>query len=74
MELIEELRRSGSYLSTKEVMKLIRVRRNTLCEWVRTGRIPAIRCGNGYLFDPRALADWLQLRKTLVSPTKRVVA
>ena len=64
MDLIEELRRTDSFLTTKDVMKLLQVGRNTLCEWVRAGRIPAIRSGNGYLYDPRLLADWLFERST----------
>ena len=47
MELIDELRKRKTYLSTIEVMMLLRVTRNTLCEWVRTGRITAVRRGNG---------------------------
>ena len=64
MELIDELRRRETYLSTVEVMSLLLVTRGTLCDWVRTGRITAIRRGNGYLFDPRMLADWLEQRTT----------
>jgi excisionase family DNA binding protein len=64
MELTDELRQRKTYLSTIEVMILLRVTRNTLCEWVRTGRITAVRRGNGYLFDPRMLADWLEQRTT----------
>jgi excisionase family DNA binding protein len=64
MELIQMLRVRESFLSTKEVMTLIKVGRGTLCGWVRSGRIPAIRKGNAYLFDPRKLAKWLAERET----------
>jgi excisionase family DNA binding protein len=64
MDLVQELRQRGTFLSTVEVMSLIHVTRGTLCEWVRTGRINAIRTGNAYLFDPRRLADWLTERTT----------
>jgi excisionase family DNA binding protein len=64
MELIDGLRQRKTYLSTVEVMSLLRVTRNTLCDWVRTGRITAVRRGNGYLFDPQILADWLEQRTT----------
>jgi excisionase family DNA binding protein len=64
VELIEELRRRRTYLSTREVMELLQVTRNTLCEWVRRGRIAAIRVGNAYVFDPHLLADWLGKRQT----------
>ena len=65
MDLIEELRRRDNFLSTREVMDLLQVTRNTLCEWVRTGRLVAIRVGNGYLYDPRILAAWLTKRQTV---------
>jgi Glycosyl hydrolases family 31/Domain of unknown function (DUF5110) len=42
LELIEELKQMKRYLSTREVMKLIGVRRTTLCAWVRAGKISAI--------------------------------
>ncbi len=63
LELIEELKQMKRYLSTREVMKLIGVRRTTLCAWVRAGTISAIRVGNGYLFDPHILAEWLAERE-----------
>jgi excisionase family DNA binding protein len=64
MELIDELRQMERYLSTREVMNLLGIRRTTLCQWVRAGRISAIRLGKGYVFDPRKLAGWLTERET----------
>jgi excisionase family DNA binding protein len=66
MDLVQELRQRGTYLSTAEVMSLLDTSRGTLCEWVRVGRISAVRKGNAYLFDPRRLADWLSERTTNV--------
>ena len=70
MNLIDELKTRQSYLSTKEVMVLLQKTRNTLCDWVRTGRMPAIRIGNEYLYDPHVVADWLTKRQTVKPPTK----
>jgi excisionase family DNA binding protein len=64
MSLIEDLRGQRQYLTTKEVMRLLRVGRNTLCGWVRAGRIPAIRTAGGYRFDPFVLTVWLAERTT----------
>jgi excisionase family DNA binding protein len=64
MSLIEELRKRDTFLTTKEVMTLLNKRRNTICDWVRAGRLSAIRAGNEYLFDPRILAEWLAARTT----------
>ncbi len=71
MNLIEELRGRTTYLVTIEVMALIGVTRNTLCDWVRTGKLSAIRMGNAYLFDPYTLADWLEERKTKTPALRR---
>jgi excisionase family DNA binding protein len=65
MELIDELRQLERYLSTREIMNLFGVRRTTLCQWVRAGRISAIRLGNRYMFDPHNLASWLAARETV---------
>ena len=65
MDLIQELRQRTAYLSTKEMMELLQKNRNTLCNWVRRGRIPAIRIDNEYLYDPRLIADWLTKRQTV---------
>ena len=64
MDLIEELKRRQSYLSTCEVMALLNKTRNTVCAWVRMGRLPATRVGNEYLYDPRLIAEWLEKRQT----------
>ena len=64
MDLIQELRLRTSFLTTKEVMKLLQLQRNTVCDWANTGRIPAVRTPSGYRFDPSVLADWLVARST----------
>jgi excisionase family DNA binding protein len=64
MNLIDQLRERKTFLSTVEVMDLLRITRNTLCDWVRRGRLIAVRVGNAYLYDPQMLADWLEGRKT----------
>ena len=73
MDLIEELRQRTTYVSTKELMGLLQVTRNTLCEWVRMGRLVAIRVGNAYLYDPRILAEWLEERQTVKTRSERPV-
>ncbi len=64
MSLSEELRSRESFLTTVEVMNLLQKTRAALCERVRSGRIPAVRDGNAYLFDPRELAEWIEARST----------
>jgi len=67
MDLIDELAQRQSFLSTKDVMILLKKTRNTLCQWVRSGKLPAVRVGNEYLYDPRVLADFLNARQTALS-------
>ena len=45
MTLIEQLGKRDRFLTTTEVMKLLKLRRNTLCAWIRAGRITAVRTG-----------------------------
>lgn len=71
-DLIEDLRQRENYLTSKEVMELLQVTRNTLCHWVRARRMVAIRGGNGYRYDPRVMADWLSKRETSTASARRV--
>lgn len=64
MSLVGELRQRKSFLTTAQVMKLLGLRRNTVCEWVQSGSFVAVRVGNGYRFDPVLLAEWIELRST----------
>jgi len=76
MSLIDELRQRKTYLTTPETMALLAYSRNTLCLKVRSGHIPALRCGSAkYLFDPGSIADWLEARATTTSkkPTRQSV-
>ena len=64
MDLAAELKTRATFLSTAEVMALLGKTRNTICEWARRGKIPAVRVANAYIFDPRLIADWLCQRQT----------
>jgi excisionase family DNA binding protein len=61
--IIEQLRQRKTYLNTTEVMSIIGVTRATLCGWVRSGSISAIRIGKDYKFDPSTVARWLEARQ-----------
>jgi excisionase family DNA binding protein len=53
-------------MRTTEVMELLDVTRNTLCEWVREGTIAAVRIGKGNKFDPAEVVRYL----TIPSPMR----
>ena len=58
--IVSQLKARTTYLSGSEVMSLLKVSRNALCRWVRTGKLPAIRIGKDNRFDPLQLAGWLE--------------
>jgi excisionase family DNA binding protein len=61
--LIDQLKSRKSFLSTTEARQLLgSITRQTLCAWVNSGTIPAIRIGNANMFDPVELARWLEER------------
>jgi predicted DNA-binding transcriptional regulator AlpA len=63
MDLIQELRRWESFLIPKEVMELLQLRRNTVCDRAQTGRIPTVHVPSGYKFGHRVLTGWLAARR-----------
>jgi excisionase family DNA binding protein len=60
--IIDQLRNRKTFLETHEVMNILGVTRDTLCAWVRQGRIQAVRIGKANKFDPATLVYWLQDR------------
>lgn len=41
-------------------MGVLGVSRNTLCRWVREGKLVAIKVGKNYRFDGSVVADWIE--------------
>jgi excisionase family DNA binding protein len=73
--IIEQLRRRKGYVRTTEAMSLLGgpdkpVARQTLCKWVKAGKLPAVHFGGGFKFDPAVLADYLEARTTGMKPRK----
>lgn len=60
--IIEKLRERNSYLTTKDVMNITRKTRQTICGWVKSGAMTAVRIGKDNMFDPAVIADWLEAR------------
>ena len=61
----ERLYRRETLLTSKEVMAVLGVTRDTLCDWGRAGKIAVYKMSDGYKFEPVAVADWLGARSTL---------
>ena len=60
--LVAQLKLRHSLIPSSEVMEILGVSRNTLCHWVSTRKIPALRIGKDNKFDPIALAHWIEER------------
>lgn len=60
--IIDQLRQRKTYLNTTELMSILGKTRATLCAWVRSGSLGAVRIGKENMFDPSTIADWLEAR------------
>ena len=49
--IVAKLKLRTSYLSSTEVMEILRRSRKTLCAWVKARDIPAVRAGRDNMFD-----------------------
>jgi len=47
-------------LTCDEFAEIMGLAKNTVYEWAKEGRIPAIRMGGAIRLDPKSLADWLR--------------
>jgi excisionase family DNA binding protein len=61
--IVSTLRSRTNYLSGTEVMFILGISRNTLCQQVRDGAIPAYKFGKNYRYDPALLAGWIEARQ-----------
>jgi predicted DNA-binding transcriptional regulator AlpA len=64
--IIEQLRQRTTYVRASEVMSILGIIRNTLCDWINAGTLPAFRLGKNNMCDPAELAAFLETRRTEV--------
>ena len=62
--IVDQLKQRTSYVRATEVMAILGVTRQKLCDWINTGQLPAIRLGKNNVVDPADLASFLQARQT----------
>jgi excisionase family DNA binding protein len=62
--LVQKLRARTSLLSIAEVSDLLGFHPVTLRDWARDGRLPGVRIGSAWRFDPLEIARWLEARRT----------
>jgi len=61
---------SNNFLTTKDVLKKVKISRNTLFLWLRKGRVPeVIRDRNGHrLFTEKDVRNIIEFKNTKISP------
>ena len=62
--IVDQLRQRISHVRASEVMSILGVTRNTLCDWINAGTLPAFRLGKNNVCDPAELAAFLETRRT----------
>jgi excisionase family DNA binding protein len=80
--LLEEWVKMAKVFTTEEAAELLRVSPRTVCQWLRSGKIPGRKVGKFWLIPEAALLDWLagthgQLsprRGPALAPTRTAVA
>jgi predicted site-specific integrase-resolvase len=61
--IFDQLRQRKTFLTSSEVMAILRINRAPLCRYCRQGLIPHLRMPDlSYRFDPLALEGWLRQR------------
>jgi excisionase family DNA binding protein len=61
--LVQKLRVRTGLLTIAEVSDLLGFHQVTLRNWVRAGKLPAVRIAGQWRFDPAELAGWLEARR-----------
>jgi len=61
--LVQKLRSRAGLLTIAEVSDLLGFHEVTLRNWVRSGKLPAVRIAGQWRFDPAELAGWVEARK-----------
>lgn len=61
--LVQKLRARIGLLGIAEVSELLGFHEVTLRNWVRAGKLPAVRIAGQWRFDPAELAGWVEARR-----------
>jgi excisionase family DNA binding protein len=62
--IIDRLKQRRTFMRTTEVMELFGITRATLCGWVRSGTIAAVRIGKENKFDPSEVVRYITVHAT----------
>jgi hypothetical protein len=61
--IVDRLRERTTYVPSSEVMQILNCSRKSLCLWINSGKLPALRTGKNNMVDPNTLADYLSARR-----------
>jgi excisionase family DNA binding protein len=61
--LVQNLRARTGLLTIAQVSDLLGFHEVTLRNWVRAGKLPAVRIAGQWRFDPAELAGWVEVRR-----------
>ena len=64
MSLVDKLRDRIALLSLTELAGILGVHRMTLYGWTKEGKVPAVRVGSRWKYDPAQIAGWYEARET----------
>lgn len=59
---MEKIASSRTALTVRELAAILNFSGRTIYDWVKQGRIPAMRFGSSLRFDPKVTAEWLRER------------
>jgi excisionase family DNA binding protein len=62
--LVQKFRARTGLLNIVDVSDLLGFHEVTLRNWVRAGKLPAVRIAGQWRFDPSELAGWVEERRT----------
>ena len=54
---------NSTYLTLKEMASYLQIEESTLLDWAQESKVPVIKEGSQYLFDPREVESWLAQEK-----------
>jgi excisionase family DNA binding protein len=58
-------------MTAEELGELLQVQRDSLLQWAREGRIPAMKVNGCVRFDPKEIAEWLRLRSKPIREVRK---
>lgn len=61
--LVQKLRARTGMLTINEVAELLAFYPVTIRDWVRAGKLPAVRIAGQWRFDPAELAGWVEAKR-----------